>query len=618
MKNLFDQAYEALSNRAVWENKQRIWYDMRHDGIRRRNKPFPTAADAHFPLVDMTIEKWKPFWLAQALAGDKLAAFVSLKPDAVSTAESAADFMDFELKQHSNFQDELEHMTDDMLLTQRGIIKVTVDPFNGYRFIFDAINPLYIIMADGARDFEDADWFVHVKHMTVGQYKRDRRYDQDVIDRVRGNRDTDFSAILQDKELREGITCTRRDNIIIVWEHYVKTGNGYTVYSYSPLASDLQLRPPHGLVVKVDGRVSCPFFSFVMELKDKGWYSPRGVAERTAPFETYATKLWNEKADAMTFGNRPVFTSDQQIPNTANLRWNPGEFIPGNIKAVQMPPPAFSFDQEINFSRQTAEQLLMMPDFGISRQGSGAPRTATENERISALNTAGVDHKGRIFRRSLSRLYRHVWSAMLFYKRKDVSYYISGELKTLPEQALHDQYLIMPDGSPDQWDKQQKFQRAAARLQMLKGAPNVDQDALVRDLLSADDARLVQTMFIPTKLRSATEQEDEAVEILLLKDGYPAAVTAGEDHAARIFVLVSWLQKQGMTGVVVDPVARQRIQEHLMVHWQYLKQTQPVVARQIAEQISASDQMRMPQGQTQGQPEPGVISMEVQPQPVTT
>ena len=29
-------------------------------------------------------------------------------------------------------------------------------------------------------------------------------------------------------------------------------------------------------------------FSFVMELKDKGWYAVRGVAERLAPFEQYA------------------------------------------------------------------------------------------------------------------------------------------------------------------------------------------------------------------------------------------------------------------------------------------------------------------------------------------
>ena len=78
MSERFAKAHKALMGRSTWEQKQRVFYEMRHEGIRRINKPFPTASDAHFPLIDMTIEKWKPFWLAQALAGDRLAAFVSL------------------------------------------------------------------------------------------------------------------------------------------------------------------------------------------------------------------------------------------------------------------------------------------------------------------------------------------------------------------------------------------------------------------------------------------------------------------------------------------------------------------------------------------------------------
>ena len=593
MNERFSRAHKALMGRSTWEQKQRVFYEMRHEGIRRINKPFPTASDAHFPLIDMTIEKWKPFWLAQALAGDRLAAFVSLKPDQASTAESAADYMDFELKNKSNFEDELEHAVDEMLLRSRGILKVTVDPYRDYRFRFESVDPQFIIMDPHAHDFTDADWFVHVKHFTVEQYKSDRRFDQECLDGIKGGQAQDYLAsVFEDKELREGITSSEDQDIVIVWEHYERHGRVWTVYTYSPALSDKDLRAPYMLPIKVDVDQCPPFFSFVMELKDKGWYASRGVAERLAPFEQYATKLWNEKADAMTFGNRPLFTSEGNIPNLANLRAAPGEILPGNIKPVMMPQPAMSFDQEINFSRQTAENLLMMPDFGITRNGNGQPRTATENDRISALNMAGVDHKGRIFRRSLSRLYRYIWACILFYRRTDLSYYVSGELKTMPEQALHDSYLITPDGSTDQWDRQQRFQRAAARLQLFKGAPNVDQDALVRDVLASDDARLVQTMFIPQNLKSATEQEDEAHEIVILAQGFPAAVTPGEDHAARIFVLASWLQKQGMMGAPVDPVARQRVQEHLKVHWDYLQTLQPEAARQLQEQLSAQDPMQ--------------------------
>ena len=56
-----------------------MFYLMRHDGIRRAKKPFSTAADGHYPQVDMAIRKAKPFWMGQVTSGDKLAVFTSLK-----------------------------------------------------------------------------------------------------------------------------------------------------------------------------------------------------------------------------------------------------------------------------------------------------------------------------------------------------------------------------------------------------------------------------------------------------------------------------------------------------------------------------------------------------------
>src|SRR5207302_1377680 len=155
--------------------------------------------------------------------------------------------------------------------------------------------------------------------------------------------------------------------------------------------------PAYNVPYKIEGKASCPFYSFKPEIKDGGWYSPRGLAELNAPFESYTCKLWNEKTDAMTFGNRPVFTTgpNSQLPNTANIRWAPGEFIPGNIQAVQPAMPAFSFDQEIAFARSASEQVSMLPDFGITQPGQpgqpNSPRTATENNRIAQLQTVGTE-----------------------------------------------------------------------------------------------------------------------------------------------------------------------------------------------------------------------------------
>jgi hypothetical protein len=599
-KQLFDDAQEVIGARATWEQKQRLYYQMRHDGLRRRNKPWPGAADMHFPEVDMVIAKSKPFWEAQATSTERLASFVALQQQQEAETSAAAEFFDYELKQNTNFLTELSRAIDTMLLRGRGVIKAVVDPFDDYRIIFEGIDPMFILMADGADDFDDADWFVHIRHLTVAQYKRDRRYNQEagVIEQIRGQKDYDVAnGILQDKEAREGVNFSRKPNQVLIWEHWVKTMGGWTVHSYSPQQPDVKLRQPFGCPYKVGGKASCPFFSFKRELKEKGWYAPRGLAELVQHFEQYLCKLWNEKTDAMTYGNRPVFTSANAIQNSANVRWNPGEFIPGDIKAVQGAQPAFSFDQEQAFTRSVAEQLAMLPDFGISQPGMPAgqdkPRTATENNRIATLQSVGTESQGRLFRMDLGRLYRHVWGLMLQFRRKEIIYYTGQELKTLPVQALHDAYLIMPDGAPDQWNKQLRQQRADIRFQKYLNHPNVDQEELVYQDLAADDPLVAQKLFIPGNTKAASEAEDEAVELMILQEGFPAAVKPNEDHATRIHVLIGWLKKQAMLGVPVNPVAQQRVQQHLAVHWQMLRKVQPAAARQLQAQIQQEEQAAM-------------------------
>jgi hypothetical protein len=173
----------------------------------------------------------------------------------------------------------------------------------------------------------------------------------------------------------------------------------------------------------------------------------------------------------------------------------------------------------------------------------------------------------------------------------------------LPVQALHDEYLVYPGGATDEWDKQKRLQKAMTRLQTFRGAPNVDQDVLVKDALAADDPRMALKAFIPTSQKAASEAEDEAEEIQILKDGFPAQVLPQEDHVTRIHVLLGWLHKQGQTGAPVDPIARQRVQEHLAMHVQYLKQVQPQAYKQLMQQLAQQAQQQQgPPGQPPGGP----------------
>ena len=610
-----DYGFQILAERSVWERKQRLYYQMRHDGLRRLNKPGPWAADQHLPLVDMCITDLKPFWSAQIFGGERLCDFVAMREQLRDMTQSAAEFHDFELRHKSNMRKAMETMLDTMLLRGRGIILATTDPFDGHAIRFKAIDPQYILMGQDFDDFDDADEWIYVQSLTVSQYKRNRNYNQapDVLAAIRGRKDFNFNSIELDKQVREGVTHSYRDNQIILWHHWQRTDGGWTINTFSPQATDKVIRQPYGCPYKVAGKASCPFFSFTMEVKDEGWYSPRGIAELNAAFEAYACTLWNHKTDAMKFGNTPLFTSDKEIPNSANIRFNPGEFIPGNIKAVEMPQPAISFDQEIAFARGISEQRAKVPDFGIqdnagSAQG-GKPRTATENYRIAGLQNVGADYNGEVFRSTrLQKLYRHTWGLMLQFKRASLTYFVAEDLKTLPEQALHDEYLVIPTGGPA--NKIEKMNRAGTRYQLFFGKPNINQDELAKDVLASDDSRLVRRLLIPQDQKAASEEYQEVLNIGALMLGYPVPVSPDEDHLTRIKTLLDFLHKQQATGAVIDPLAVQRIHEHLAGHMQMLQKMNPDATRQIKAAIGQVEQATnivpspMSQVQSQAQPQP--------------
>lgn len=597
MNKLAEAGIDILANRSVWEQKQRLFYQMRHDGIRRSNKPFPGAADAHFPLIDMHIGDLKPFWVAQAFGGERLSDFVALREQLQEMTEASADFFDFELRYRTAFRLQYERAVDTMLLRGRGILKATIDPFKKYQVVIKNIDPQFLLISGNFDDFDDADEFIEVEKITVAQYRRNRNYTQteDVIGSIRGRDQFSFDSIELDKCLREGITHSAKHNEIMLWHHYERTAGGWTLSTFSPMASDMEIRKPYGVAYKVDGEASQPFFSFTMEIKEAGWYSPRGLAELNAAFEMYATKLWNEKSDAMTYGNKPLFTGDGALQNSGNLRFLPGEYIPNNISAVQMPQPAFSFAEEINATRQLSEQRSKTPDYGITQDGEpGRPRTATENNRIASLQAVGADHNGDMFKGiRLLKFYKHVWGLIVQFKSRNLAYYAAENLKTLPDQAMHDQYLVLPAGGSA--NKAQRLQRAGQRFMTFKGAPNIDQDGLAKDLLAADDARLIPKLLIPMNQKAQSEAFQEDVELIVMSQGRPVPVMQGQDHATRVMEILGFFHKQQVTGAPVDPQAKQVIMQHLGQHMQMLKQADPQAFKQIAMQVKQMEAAAMAQ-----------------------
>ena len=58
-KKLHERIDGALKDRTEWEERQRIWYAMRRNGVRRPRRE-AWQADMHLPIADNAIEKLKP------------------------------------------------------------------------------------------------------------------------------------------------------------------------------------------------------------------------------------------------------------------------------------------------------------------------------------------------------------------------------------------------------------------------------------------------------------------------------------------------------------------------------------------------------------------------------
>lgn len=589
-KQLVERGCKALGDRTEWDAAQRLYYAMRHQGVRRASKPFPKAADFHMPLVDNAIAKHKPFWFGQAFNSDRLATMTATRSQAEYLTRAATEWFDWALRSQSNFQDALVAVIDAMLLRGRGCLKVIADVREGNKLKFEAIDPQFVLMAPGADDFADADWFIHVKHLTRGQWRRDPRLNQEpgTWEKVCGGQEN-FNQIWQDKQTREGVTHTDNSDVAVIWECWEQDADGWTVSMVSPQTNELVREPFRCPYKAADGKPSLPFFSFPLETKDSGWYSPRGLGEKLGAFEMLACKVINDWLDGLSFTSKPLFTAEGALPNAAAIRFAPGEILPGNVRRVDMGATSVELPAMVNFVNQTAEQVGQMPDFGVGENQPNDKRTATEITRIGAVMDVGVSFNGEMFRRRLADVYRHCWALTLQYRPASLSYLAGDEAKKLPQEALHDAYAIQVGGRADQWNRQQAFQRAVARYQLLGADPNVSHEALVRAVLTADDPAAAKEAFVPSDQKAATEAEDEAGELLVLQSGFPCVVRPNEDHQQRLHIIASYLQKLHATGAPVDPIGQQRIQQHAAVHFAMLKQQNPQAAQQVAQQMAQTE-----------------------------
>ena len=568
-----DAIRQDLSDRKVWEERQRIFYQMRHNGIPRRTKPFPGAADLHYPLADSQIGKLAPFYFAQVYSSDLLASFAPQNPEAEDLSRQAAYWFDWKLNNKTNFFEEILATIDTMLMAGVAPIKIVWDPARK-AVRFDSIEPVYFVCPVTTMDLDTADRWCHILQLTPDQYRANGNFTQDeeLIKRLTARPEDSRSDA---KYQREGLTFGATAQQLILWEIYQRTPNGIVVQTVAPNCPQEEIRAPYRLGEEYG--TSGPFVLFATEHKDKGYYASRGIVERVAPFETYLCRLWNEKADAMAFLNRPIFTSDNPLPgNLSEIRFRPGEYVPNGLRSVPMGSPPIDIDNEMQNVRGLAEYTVSMPDYGLQAKPGSAKdtRTATEISAIGSLMGVSVDLKARIFRRACAKVYRIAWSLLRRFASDDLLAYAGGKAKQIDPQALQQIYQIEPDGSPDGWNKEQRVQRAYQRMQLFAQNPNVDAAELTRDALAEDSPALAQRIYRDPQVK---QQE---------------ALTA---QARALTELGLNMRHSGHA----NPEMANMIGQSVQARMQALQQLNPQAAQQLAQELATAAQQQPGAGPSQ-------------------
>lgn len=589
-----DDILAAVTARSRWEQRQATWYQMRHDGLRRKNKPWPNAADMHFPLADGMIEKLKPTFVAQVYATDTVATFSALKSDWQAYQAGASQWFDYQLKQESNFEEEIDIAIDTMLQSAKCPVKVYWDAAKS-QITFEAINPLYIIVPPWTGQLRNADWIVHVQRYSKAAYKRLPGFNtaDDVIGKLcSGDGASDTGGTYEQQRVnREGITRSAEKDEIIVWELFYRDEAGqWRVRTYSPAQPTLLLRPDFGLPYN-QGEFSNPqppppFGEFNFEVKERGYYSPRGVCERVAAEEASLSKDWNTMKDHQTITCSPVFYAKQGVPQNANLRMVPGQILPFEIASVQFPPMPADVGNGMQATQRIAEERLSVPSVGVGRAVDPSKnKTAAETNLISSIMAASGDVRSRAFRRQLGALLNLAWGIAIQYRRETLDYYFNDELQQLDAAAFTGRYRIEPSGSGDNNNRALVLQRAMSRKQMFTGNPNINQRELDRSVLEADDPRLVKRLLLNEGTQQAEQLEDQAQEISIMLLGFPAQVRPADDDSAHLQSLVGFVQRAASLGEHMRAEVLQLVGNHAGEHLAALKKKNPGAYAQQAPKI---------------------------------
>jgi hypothetical protein len=220
------------------------------------------------------------------------------------------------------------------------------------------------------------------------------------------------------------------------------------------------------------------------------------------------------------------------------------------------------------------------------------------------------DVRARVFRLDLGELLNLAWSILVQYADQELTYVLQDEVLSLDATAIHAEYEIQPNGSPDSWNKQGQFAKAVNRFQIFNQDPFIDQGELRKTVLELDDPRLVKRLFKDPGLQQQDQMEEQAVEIGLMLLGFPAPVHPADDDKIHLTCLGQFVMRKLQTNEPITPEFARLALEHGGAHAQALQQKKDPATKQIMAQAMPIIQVLQAIAQSDQQPPSNVLQMQ--------
>jgi hypothetical protein len=589
LEDLFKQIRQDLDDRKTWEERQAIAYKLRFGQIRRRLRPYPHASDFTWPLIDSAIERKKPAYVEQVLGPEQIASFASKNPSAAGFTTAVGQWFDWRVRYKSNFEKQIQYCIDSMLVNGKGFLKTFYSP-EKCQTEHQSIYPTMCVTPVYTEELSEAERCCHIIHIPRKRYERVAdKYgynpESDFIDRIAG-RPTDDSYH-QAKDLREGLGWVKQQDIIVVWEVYVKEKDGIWVHTFSPMMPKEEIRPAFRLPYR---HKKIPIVQYDYEITDTGFYSPRGVTEIMQIYQSILKMLLDMQMDYMQYCNRPVFQPADNAPSTNynNINLAPGQVINGRLELLTFPQPPMNFEEAQQSIRAIAQERIATPDYGIGDEGKAGQgkKTATEVQQLGSVKESGVNLSARVFGNSFTQTLQMTFDLECQYFGEDLGYFYQKNYETLPQEALKHVYELEPNGSKDGFSRLKELQKLLQVRQTMIGQPHIKIAELDKKILERVDPLLIKDVYLDPQIAEQNEILAEYDEIQAMVNGAQIQVEPADDDKSRIQAIEAFKQYcQSTPGKMPTPDVQLRIIEHEDQHIEQLKQKDPDFYRQNKQQL---------------------------------